>query len=73
MEHVLKNRIDAHAKNTDIMHLEQGGFCTGRGTFELFYILRCRIEEQARKNGTLYLAFLHLQKAFDKVIHNLVL
>ena len=55
------------------MHVEQGGFFTGRGTFELFYILRCIIEEQAEKHGKVYLAFLDLQKAFDKVIHNLVL
>ena len=73
LEHVQKIRIENTMSRNNYLHNEQGGFCSGRGTFELFYILRCTIEEQISRNGKLYMAFLDLSKAFDKVIHNLLL
>ena len=53
--------------------MEQGGFCVGRGTYELFYIFRCAIEEELQRSGKIYLAFLDLKVAFDRVNHNLLL
>ena len=73
IEHVLKIRIENSLTSKNYFHYEQGGFCTGRGTYELFYILRCTIEEETKRNGKIYIAFLVLQKAFDKVSHELLL
>ena len=73
LERVLKNRIDEKINSSNFLRMEQGGFCTGRGTYELFYILRCTLEEELSRSGKIYLAFLDLKSAFDRVNHNLLL
>ena len=73
VEHVLKLRIEKHTTNLQLLHREQGGFCKGRGTYELFYIFRCTIEEELARSGKIFIAFLDIRKAFDKVSHDFLL
>ena len=46
---------------------EQAGFRSGRGTLEQIFMLRNIIEQVHEWKTTLYLNFIHYEKAFDSI------
>ena len=49
----------------------QFGFMTGKGTFDAVFILRM-VQEHLAKQNKLYMCFVDLKKAFDRVPRNVV-
>lgn len=69
-EHVLKvleRIVEELIRN--IVHIDdmQFGFIPGRGTIDAIFILRQMQEKYLEKNRNLFLAFVDLEKAFDRV------
>ena len=58
-------------ENVDIDGM-QFGFMPGRGTTDAIFILRQLQEKYLGKNRKLYLAFVDLEKAFDRVPRNVL-
>ena len=63
IERVVENII-RDTVNTDEMRF---GFCPGRGTTDAVFILR-QLQESIIKNRKLYMEFVDLEKAFDRVL-----
>jgi len=68
VERVLEKRIRAMVK-LDAM---QFGFMPGKGTVDAFFILRRMQEEYREKDKYLYMCFVDVEKAFDRVPRNVV-
>ena len=62
-ERVLDKRL---REETEIGE-EQFGFMSGRGTVDAIFILRQMMEKYAEKQRSLFLAFVDLEKAYDRV------
>ena len=62
-ERVLDKRLREETEIGD----EQFGFMSGRGTVDAIFILRQMMEKYAEKQRSLFLAFIDLEKAYDRV------
>ena len=62
-EKVLDKRLREETEIGD----EQFGFMRGRGTVDAIFILRQIMEKYAEKQRSLFLAFIDLEKAYDRV------
>ena len=50
---------------------KQFGFRIGRGTTDVIFIVR-QIQERFLEKGTLWMAFVDLEKAFDRVLREVL-
>ena len=69
-DHVLKvieRMVENIIHETVNMDKMQFGFCPGRGTTDAIFILRQLQEKYLAKHTELYIAFVDLEKAFDRV------
>ena len=64
MESLIRKRVEINN-----MHF---GFMPGRGTTDAILILRQLQEKNLAANKTLYMAFVDLEKAFDRVPRNVI-
>ena len=69
VERVLKKRIRALVEVDDV----QFGFMPGRGTTDTLFIVRRMQEEYREKDKRLYMCFVDLEKAFDRVLRRVML
>jgi len=70
---ILRNRMETEAKRKDLIPESQTGFRKGRSTLDNIYVLNHvmqREKRQGREDGKVYLFFVDLKTAFDKVDRN---
>ena len=70
LEHSMKlfeRVIEQHIRAVISMDDMQFGFMPGKGTMEAIFIIRQVQEKYLAKHQDLYLAFIDLEKAFDRV------
>ena len=60
-------KIESWIGNSNIIGEEQNGFRKGRGTMDNVYVLNEIVEVCRKKKKTLYVCFLDIEKAFDRV------
>ena len=63
VERVLERRIQTLVNLNEM----QFGFMPGKGTVDVIFILRRMQEEYQKKNKKLYMCFVDMEKAFDRV------
>ena len=68
LERVVESLIRKRVEINDM----QFGFMPGRGTTDAIFILRQLQEKHLAANKTLYMAFVDLEKAFDRVPRNAI-
>ena len=68
LEWIVETQIRSSIKIDDM----QFGFMPGRGTTDAIFIVRLLQEKFLAKNKNLYLAFVDLEKAFDRVPRQLL-
>ena len=68
LERVVESLIRKRVEISDM----QFGFMPGRGTTDAIFILRQLQEKHMAANKTLYMAFIDLEKAFDRVPRNVI-
>ena len=68
LERVVESLIRKRVEINDM----QFGFMPGRGTTDAIFILRQLQEKHMAANKTLYMAFVDLEKAFDRVPRNVI-
>ena len=73
LEHVMKN-VEVEKRSRKIVTIDdmQFGFMPGKGTIEAVFILRRIQEEYLVKQKKLYMCFVDLEKAFDKLPRKIV-
>ena len=74
LEHGLKlleNIIDRRLRELVSINQMQFGFSKGRGTTDAIFILR-QVQEKMLKKKKVYMAFLNLEKAYDRVPREVV-
>lgn len=64
---ILARRISMWCESDGILGQEQSGFRKERSTVDNIYVLRELIEDSRSRKRVLYLAFLDIEKAFDRV------
>ena len=64
---ILAKKLKDWQENEGILSEEQNGFREGRSTLDNLYILRMLVDNVRKKNGSVYVQFLDLEKAFDSV------
>ena len=72
LEHVMKileRVVEMEIRSSITIDDIQFGFMSGRGTTDAIFIVRQLQEKFLAKNKNLYLAFVDLEKAFDRVPH----
>ena len=70
LEHVMKvleRVVEIKIRSSTTIDDMQFGFMPGRGTTDAIFIVRQWLEKLLAKNKNLYLAFVDLEKAFDRV------
>lgn len=67
-ERILDNRLRQIITITP----NQCGFVKGRGTTDAMHAARLLLEKHRERNTTIHMAFLDLEKAFDRVPHDLI-
>jgi hypothetical protein len=71
--HVLNQRLSSFSEENGLFVEEQNGFRKGRSCEEHIFSLSNIIEHQLNQNQHAYVAFIDMEKAFDKVNRNLLL
>jgi Reverse transcriptase (RNA-dependent DNA polymerase)/Endonuclease/Exonuclease/phosphatase family len=69
---IFERIIDARIRNIVTITPNQCGFVKGRGTTDAIHAARLLLEKHREKNKTVHMAFLDLEKAFDRVPHDLI-
>ena len=75
LEHILKvleRVIEARLRKTVKIDEMQFGFCPGKGTTDAIFIVRQVQEKFLGKQKELWMAFVDLEKAFDRVPHEVL-
>ena len=75
LEHVMKileRVVEMEIRSSITIDDMQFGFMPGRGTTEAIFIVRQLQEKFIAKNKNLYLAFVDLEKAFERVPHQIL-
>src|SRR5437867_1926923 len=75
LEHVLKvlkRVVEARLRKTVKIDEMQFGFCPGKGTTDAIFIVRQVLEKFLGKQKELWMAFVDLEKAFDRVPHEVL-
>ena len=75
LEHVMKileQVVEMEIRSSITIDDMQFGFMPGRGTTDAIFIMRQLQEKFLAKNKNLYLAFVDLEKAFDRVPHQIL-
>ena len=61
------NRLNVHLDQTGLIQESQGGFSKDRGATDMIFTARQLQEKYQEQNLDLYMTFVDLTKAFDKV------
>ena len=72
MYYVLERVIEARLRKTVKIDEMQFGFCPGKGTTDAIFIVRQVQEKFLGKQKELWMAFVDLEKAFDRVPHEVL-
>ena len=69
---ILNNRLSEWVEGNDLLPEEQFGFRKNRQAIDCIYILNTVIEKARADYSPLYICYIDLKKAFDKVCHYLL-
>ncbi|KAK6750993.1 hypothetical protein RB195_002768 [Necator americanus] len=69
---VFERVLEARLRKTVSVSLNQCGFVKDRSTIDAIHAVRILLEKHREKNRSVHLAFLDLEKAFDRVPHELL-
>ncbi|ROL54701.1 RNA-directed DNA polymerase from mobile element jockey [Anabarilius grahami] len=69
---IFERTIDARLRKIVTITPNQCGFVQGSGTTNAIHAARILLEKHREKNQTVQMAFLDLEKAFDRVPHDLI-
>ncbi|ROL42668.1 RNA-directed DNA polymerase from mobile element jockey [Anabarilius grahami] len=69
---IFEQTIDARLRKIVTITPNQCGFVQGSGTTDAIHAARILLEKHREKNQTVHMAFLDLEKAFDRVPHDLI-
>lgn len=72
-ERLLKNQIQCHIENFNLLHQFQSGFRRGHSTTTAFLKVHDDIHSEIDKKGVAFLLLIDFSKAFDKVSHTKLL
>jgi len=70
--HIFERIVDARMRAIIAITPNQCGFVMGSGTSDAILAVRILLERHREKNVPLHAAFLDLEKAFDRVPHDLI-
>ena len=69
---VLNNRITDYFENVDVFVDEQNGFRKGRSCEDHVFVLNSIIRNRLTNNNPTFVAFIDLEKAFDRIFRDLL-
>lgn len=69
---IFERVIDARLRKIITITPNQCGFVKGSGTTDAIHAVRLLLEKHREKNKTVHVSFLDLEKAFDRVPHDLI-
>ena len=73
MESIIKEDIEKHISQQNIIHPRQHGFCRGRSTASNLIEFWDEVTEAAENKQSLSIIYTDLRKAFDSVSHRLLI
>ena len=73
LERIIVSKIMEHLESNNLLSEEQYGFRSGRSTTDQLLLTYEYVSEQVDKKGTVDLVFFDFEKAFDKVMHFVLL
>lgn len=69
---IFERILDARLRQISTITANQCGFVKGSGTTDAIHAARLLVEKHREKKLTVHMAFLDLEKAFDRVPHDLI-
>ncbi|ETN78579.1 hypothetical protein NECAME_18200 [Necator americanus] len=69
---VFERALEARLRKIGSVSLNQSGFVKDCSTIDAIHAIRILLEKHREKNRSVHLAFLDLEKAFDRVPHELL-